>query len=103
MDLTRFLIFRLMKKQSAGLNSLFCFQAREKTVHWTVFLSFTGKNQVFFVKKHVQFVLALVIFSDIIQFFQRFYKNIWAFLGKLRPYDQILTKMLSYISKRIVD
>ena len=66
MDLTHFLVSGRVKKQSAGLDSLFYFQAREKTVHWTVFLSFTGKNQVFFVKKHVQFVLALVIFSDII-------------------------------------
>lgn len=62
MDLTRFSIFKFVKKQSTGLDSLFYFQAREKTVRWTVFLSFTGKNQVFFVKKHVQFVLALVIF-----------------------------------------
>ena len=100
MDLTRFLIFRLMKKQSAGLNSIFYFQAREKTVHWTVFLSFTGKNQVFFVKKHVQFVLPLVIFSDIFPTFLQKYLGVF---GQLRPYDQILTKMLSYISKRIVD
>ncbi|EDT47006.1 hypothetical protein STRINF_02011 [Streptococcus infantarius subsp. infantarius ATCC BAA-102] len=38
MGLIRFSIFRLMKKQPNGLDSLFYFQAHEKTAQWAVFL-----------------------------------------------------------------
>jgi hypothetical protein len=34
MGLIRFSIFKLMKKQPTGLDSLFYFQAHEKTAHW---------------------------------------------------------------------
>ena len=59
------------RELSNGLNSIFYFSGSlEKPVHWTGFLTFTGKKIKFSLSKsfNVQFVLPLVIFSDIIQF-----------------------------------
>ena len=48
MGLIRFSIFRLMKKQPNGLDSLFYFQAHEKTAQWAVFFILNGIFYVVF-------------------------------------------------------